>query len=63
MSEAKLTIVKNNEHRAKVLKIINIDERLHRQLAELKDETGVGIQQLAEKFIRFGIENVEIVEE
>ncbi|MCR8969306.1 hypothetical protein [Facklamia sp. 7083-14-GEN3] len=41
---------------------ILIDSDLLDQIKELKLETGIPIQKIVEKFIRFGLENTEVIE-
>ena len=41
---------------------ILIDADLLDQIKELKLETGISIQKIVEKFIRFGLENTEVIE-
>lgn len=61
MAEPKLILVKQSESR--VVKPVFIDAELHKQLLDLKNETGVSLGQIAEKFIKYGINNVEITED
>ncbi|MGF3066621.1 hypothetical protein ACQV2X_05450 [Facklamia sp. P12945] len=60
MAEPKLILTKEKE--AKATKPIFIDVELLDGIKELKQETGISIQRIAEKFIKYGIENVEIEE-
>lgn len=44
-------------------KQIFINADLHKQLTKLKDETGVSMTEIADAFLRYGIDNVVIKEE
>ncbi|EFR30624.1 hypothetical protein [Eremococcus coleocola] len=61
MAQPRLVIEK--EKQAKAIKPVFIDVELLEQIKELKQETGWPIQRITEKFIRYGLENVEVVEE
>ncbi|MEN2307880.1 hypothetical protein [Lentilactobacillus parabuchneri] len=42
--------------------MVNIDADLHAQLLDLKHDTGLSITKIVERFIAYGIKNVEIEE-
>ena len=44
-------------------KQIFIDTDLHKQIKQLKDETGVSMTEIVDAFLRYGIDNVVIKEE
>ena len=44
-------------------KQIFIDAGLHKQIKQLKDETGVSMTRIVDSFLRYGIENVVIKED
>ena len=44
-------------------KQIFIDTDLHKQIKQLKDQTGVSMTEIVNAFLRYGIENVVIKEE
>lgn len=61
MAEPKLTITKEKE--TKNTSAVFVDTDLLKGVKEIKAESGVSIQRIVEKFIKYGIENVEIIEE
>ncbi|MDN5954539.1 MAG: hypothetical protein L0H99_11630 [Loigolactobacillus coryniformis] len=61
MAQPKLVLTKQTE--SKAVKPVFIDAELHKQILDLKNETGISIGRIAEKFIRYGIQNVEIEDE
>jgi len=61
MADPKLILTKQNE--SKIVKPVFIDAELHKQILDLKNETGIPINRIIEKFVRYGIQNVEIVDD
>lgn len=60
MAQPKLVLTKDKE--SKLTKPVFIDVDLLEGIKALKHETGLSIQKIAEKFIKYGLENVEIEE-
>lgn len=56
-------IILQKEPKNKASQPVFIDIDLHAQLLGLKEETGIPIKRLVEKFINHGIQNVVIEEE
>lgn len=61
MAQPRLVLTKQTE--SKVVKPVFIDVELHKQILDLKSETGLSIGKIVEKFVRYGIKNVEIEDE
>lgn len=61
MATPKLQIVKEKETKNTSAVFISVD--LLDAVKEIKQESGVSIQRIVEKFVKYGVENVEIVEE
>ncbi|MFL2028123.1 hypothetical protein [Loigolactobacillus zhaoyuanensis] len=61
MAQPNLVLTKQPESRT--VKPVFIDANLHRQLLDLKNETSIPIGRIVEKFVRYGIQNVEIEDE
>ena len=61
MADPRLIITKEKENKS--TSAVFVDVELLDQVKLLKQETGWSIQKIVEQFIRYGIENVEIVEE
>ncbi|MCW6661862.1 hypothetical protein NHG28_06430 [Aerococcaceae bacterium NML201209] len=59
--EQKIILVKEKEN--KQTSAVFVDNELLDGIRDIKNETGISIQKIVEKFIRFGLENYEIVEE
>ena len=59
--EKQIVLVKEKESKATSPIFIDID--LLERLREVKQETKIPIQKLAEKFIKYGLENYVVVEE
>lgn len=55
-------IILKKEKQPKSTLPVFIDIELMDQLKEIKDESGIPVRKIAEKCIRFGLENLEIVE-
>lgn len=60
-SKGKLTIYKTSE--AKATKPVFIDTELLNRINEIKQETGVPINRLVDKMLRYALNNIEITEE
>ena len=61
---AKPALVLHKETKATVAtKPIFIDADLHEQLVGIKQETGIPLRQIVNKFIHYGLDNVEIHED
>lgn len=60
MTKPKLTIQKR--HESKGYKPCYIDAELHSKIKDLSNETHVPLAQIIDKFIRYGLKYVEIVE-
>lgn len=43
-----------------VSKLISIDAGLHEQLLDIKHETGLSVTAIVNRFIAYGVQNVEI---
>lgn len=63
MTQRKLTLKKQSSSDSPTRKPVFIDTEYHKQLLELKNETGVPLKRIVAKFIKYGIENVEIIED
>lgn len=61
MADPRLVLVKQTE--SKNVKPVFIDSEIHKQLLNLKNETGVPLGRIVEKFVKYGIANVEIEED
>lgn len=61
MANPRLTIVKEKE--TKNTSAVFIDVELLNAVKQIKQESGVSIQRIVEKFVKYGIENVEIIDE
>ena len=61
MAQPKLQIIKEKETKNTSAVFINVD--LLDAVKQIKQESGVSIQRIVEKFVKYGVENVEIVEE
>lgn len=61
MAQPRLVLTKQTE--SKSVKPVFIDVELHKQILDLKSETGISIGKIIEKFIRYGLKNVEIEDE
>lgn len=61
MAEPRLVLTKETEPKA--VRPVFIDAELHKQILDLKNETGISIGRIVEKFIRYGIQNVEIMDD
>lgn len=61
MAQPRLVLTKEKE--SKAIKPVFIDNELLDKVRDLKNETGISISKIVEKFVRYGIENVEIEEE
>ncbi|WP_283679924.1 hypothetical protein [Lentilactobacillus sp. Marseille-Q4993] len=60
MAKPRLVLYKEKE--VKNTRLVNIDADLHAQLLDLKHDTGLSITKIVERFIAYGIKNVEIEE-
>ena len=60
MVQPRLVLTKEKE--AKVTKPVFIDDELLDKIRDLKNETGISISKIVEKFVSYGLENVEIEE-
>lgn len=58
MSKPRLVLEKQSEPKSR--KLITIDSSLHEQLLDVKHETGLSLTVIVDKFIAYGIANVEI---
>ena len=61
MATPRLTIIKEKETRN--TSAVFIDTDLIDAVKAIKQESGVSIQRIVEKFVKYGIENVEIIED
>jgi len=61
MATPRLTITKEKETRN--TSAVFIDTDLIDAVNAIKQESGVSIQRIVEKFVKYGIENVEIIED
>ena len=55
-------VLKKNPAKPRVSKLISIDADLHEQLLDIKRETGLTVTAIVNKFIAYGVKNVEIEE-
>lgn len=55
-------VLKKNPAKSRVSKLISIDADLHEQLLDIKRETGLTVTAIVNKFIAYGVKNVEIEE-
>lgn len=60
MAKPRLVIYKEKE--AKTTRPVYIDTDLHAQLLALKAETGLTVNKIVQRFITYGLKNVEIEE-
>lgn len=61
MAKPRLVLEKKPKQ-PKVSKLISIDVSLHDQLLDIKHETGLTVTSIVNKFIAYGVKNVEIEE-
>ncbi|KRK49013.1 hypothetical protein [Secundilactobacillus kimchicus] len=61
MAKPRLVLEKKSKE-PKVSKLISIDVSLHDQLLDIKHETGLTVTSIVNKFIAYGVKNVEIEE-
>ncbi|MFS7199233.1 hypothetical protein AB6834_02510 [Carnobacterium divergens] len=59
MNEEKIVLKKEKE--VKAVQPVFIDIEQHKQLLELKNETGIPLRRIIAKFIEFGFEHVEVI--
>ncbi|MUV40607.1 hypothetical protein [Levilactobacillus brevis] len=55
-----LILTKTSNSAVNGTKPVFIDIELHKQIKELKEETGLPITTIVNTFLRYGIDNVEI---
>lgn len=59
MAKPRLVLEKKQKHTT-TSKLISIDTELHDQLVDIKRETGLSVTAIVNKFIAYGVKNVEI---